>query len=846
MDAKSLQTLEFPQVLARLARRTTFSAGRELALALTPSPFAGEVEARLQETAEARYLLDEKGGLPLGGVHDIRPLARSAQRGAVLQPGDLLDILGTLRAGQRVSRTLSRLRSRVPLLADIAARIEPCPALADEIRHCLDDQGEVLDQASPQLARLRRELRTAHERLLERLNRILTNPQNAPYLQEALITQRGGRYVLPVKADFKGRIPGIVHDVSASGATLFVEPLPLVEMGNRWRRLQLEEAREVERILAGLSAQVAGQRDELAWTVEALAALDLALAKGRYAQALEAAPPVMVPFADDPSAGAPLDIADPRRRFKPTPGNPPPAGRPPGGAPASTPAEGVHAGGRPANGPPGATSAAGGAPLDLRQARHPLLDPQKVVPIDVYLDGNRILVITGPNTGGKTVSLKTVGLMAAMAQAGLHLPAAEGSTLPLFDGIYADIGDEQSIEQSLSTFSAHLTNIVRILEQAGARSLVLLDELGAGTDPVEGSALARALLAHLLARRVTTLVATHYSELKAFAQTTPGVENASLEFDLDTLSPTYRMRIGLPGRSNAFAIAERLGLPAEIVEAARALVSPDERAAESLLAEIQQAHQAAVAARDEAQQARRRLAEQERRLAARLAAIEGERAAILGESRAEARRELARFRREIEALQAELDERRRQSSLTAQWLAQARERLAEQETAAAPPPPPPPPEPETLPGEIAAGDTVFIVGLGTTGRVTALEGDSAEVQVGAFGVRVQRSDLERRAPRPSPPPEPPVSLPPPRPSPGLELDLRGRRVEEALLELDRYLDDAFLAGLPWVRIIHGKGTGALRQAVRRRLREHPLVRSYRAGEQGEGGTGVTIAYLPGD
>ncbi|HFD39202.1 MAG TPA: endonuclease MutS2, partial [Anaerolineae bacterium] len=785
----SLQTLEFPQVLARLARHTTFSAGRELALALTPSPFADEVTERLQETAEARYLLDEKGGLPLGGVHDIRPLARSAQRGAVLQPGDLLDILGTLRAGQRVSRTLSRLRSRVPLLADIAARIEPCPTLADEIRRCLDDQGEVLDQASPQLARLRRELRTAHERLLERLNRILANPQNAPYLQEALITQRGGRYVIPIKADFKGRIPGIVHDVSASGATLFIEPLSLVEMGNRWRRLQLEEAREVERILADLSAQVAGQRDELAWTVEALAALDLALAKGRYAQALEAALPTMVPFADDPS---------------------------------------------------------GGSPLDLRQARHPLLDPQKVVPIDVHLDGNRILVITGPNTGGKTVSLKTVGLMAAMAQAGLHLPAAEGSTLPLFDDIYADIGDEQSIEQSLSTFSAHLTNIVRILEQADARSLVLLDELGAGTDPVEGSALARALLAHLLARRVTTLVATHYSELKAFAQTTPGVENASLEFDLDTLSPTYRMRIGLPGRSNAFAIAERLGLPAEIVETARALVSPDERAAESLLAEIQQAHQAAVAARDEAQQARRRLAEQERRLTARLAAIEGERAAILGEARAEARRELARFRREIEALQAELDERRRQSSLTAQWLAQARERLAEQEKAAAPPPPPPPPEPETLPGEIAVGDTVFIVGLGTTGRVTALEGDSAEVQVGAFGVRVQRSDLERRAPRPSPPPEPLVSLPPPRPSPGLELDLRGRRVEEALLELDRYLDDAFLAGLPWVRIIHGKGTGALRQAVRRRLREHPLVRSYRAGEQGEGGTGVTIAYLPGD
>ncbi len=784
MDSKSLQTLEFPQVLAHLARHTTFSAGREMALALTPTPFADEVRERLQETAEARYLLDTQGGLSLGGVRDVRPLAHSAQRGAILQPDDLLDILGTLRAGGRVRRTLHRLRNRVPLLADIAARIEPCPALADEIRRCLNDQGEVVDQASPQLARIRSDLRAVHERLLDRLNRILTNPQNAPYLQEAIITRRGGRYVIPVKADFKGRIPGIVHDTSASGATLFVEPLSLVEMGNRWRQLQVEEDREVKRILADLSAQVAGHGEELAWTVEALAALDLALAKGRYADAIQAVPPTMVPDADP----------------------------------------------------------AIGSPLDLRQARHPLLDPETVVPIDVHLDGNRILVITGPNTGGKTVSLKTVGLMAAMAQAGLHLPVAEGSRLPVFSGIYADIGDEQSIEQSLSTFSAHLINIIHILERADEHSLVLLDELGAGTDPVEGSALARALLAHLLARRITTLVATHYSELKAFAQTTPGVENASMEFDLDTLSPTYRMRIGLPGRSNAFAIAERLGLPAEIVEAARALVSPDERAAESLLAEIQQAHREAAAARDEAIQTKRRVEEQERRLAAHLAAIEGERAAILGEARAEARRELARFRREIESLQEELDERRRQSSLTARWLAQARERLAAQEKAAAPPPPPPPPEPEALPGEIAVGDTVFIVGLGTTGQVTALEGDRAEVQVGAFSVRVQRSDLERRKPRKAAP-EPTVSLPKPPPSPGIELDLRGRRVEDALPELDRYLDDAFLAGLPWVRIIHGKGTGALRRAVRRHLREHPLVRSYRSGEQGEGGTGVTIAHL---
>jgi len=789
MEKKHLNTLEFPQILARLAQHTSFSGGAELALSLEPSPVFVEVQQRLQETREARRLLDAQGGVSLGGVHDLRPAVHNAAHGAILQPVDLLDIENTLRAAQRVRRSITRLQAELPLLADVAARIEPCEALADEISRCISSQGEVLDHASPKLAHIRREMRTAYDRLQEKLNRILTNSQNVSFLQEALVTQRGGRFVIPIKAEFKGRIPGIVHDTSASGATLFIEPLAVLEMGNQWRELQIEEQKEVLRILADLSGRVASHADELIWTVDALSELDLAFAKARYAVVLEAVEPVLVPLKDRQTALHP------------------------------------------------------GTALTLRRARHPLLDPAKVVPIDVYLgDDFFVLVITGPNTGGKTVALKTVGLMAAMAQSGLHLPVNEGSSLSVFDSIFADIGDEQSIEQSLSTFSSHLTNIVGILARAGESSLLLLDELGAGTDPVEGSALARSILSHLLARRITTLVATHYSELKAFAQTTPGVQNASVEFDPATLSPTYRLQIGLPGRSNAFAIAERLGLDSGIVGSARALVSPEELETETLLADIQQAHQEAMAAREEARLAKRRVAEKEHQLAAHLAVIEGERAAILGEARAEARRELAKVQLEIEALRAEMADMPRRSKLGEKWLAEAHARMAERERELVPPPPAIA-EAEVLSGEIQVGDTVWVAGLGTTGEVTALDAAGAEVQVGSFAVRVRRSELERRSrARPAPVREPAwqSSL---HPSPGAELDLRGQRVEEVLPRLEKYLDDAFLSGLPSVRIIHGSGTGTLRQVVRQQLQEHPLVKSYRPGVQGEGGQGVTIAYL---
>ncbi|MEJ2559790.1 MAG: endonuclease MutS2, partial [Anaerolineae bacterium] len=507
LNLKHLNTLEFPKILERLARHADFSASKELALALMPAFYLSEVQERQAETREARRLLSVKPDISIGGARDVSPLLQRASRSAALLPAELLDIRQTLAAARDLKRAISRLGDQFPLLEDIAGRIQECPGLLNEITRCISDRGEVLDSASPELARIRRELEVTHQRLLERLNRIVQSPQNSQYLQESFVTQRQGRYVIPLRTEFKGRIQGIVHDQSASGATLFIEPLATVELNNRWRQLQLDEEEEVRRVLLGLTDLVAQEAKPIGWSVQAVAELDLAFAKAKYADEVRAIEPDFVGFP-------------------------------------SPPIQGTY-----------------GLVLHLLSARHPLLDPETVIPIDVVLPPETfILVITGPNTGGKTVTLKTVALLAAMAQAGLQIPAAEGSTLPIFKSIYADIGDEQSIEQSLSTFSSHLTNIVSILAECDAESLVVLDELGAGTDPVEGSALARAILEHLRDRGVTTFVATHYSELKAYAHNTPGVTNACVEFDAETLAPTYRLTIGLPGRSNAFAIARRLGL----------------------------------------------------------------------------------------------------------------------------------------------------------------------------------------------------------------------------------------------------------------------------------------------
>jgi DNA mismatch repair protein MutS2 len=794
VNKKHLSTLEYPKILHTLSTHTSFSAGQEKALKLQPTSEFEEIEQRLETTSEARTLLADRPGTSVGGAHDVRPLTADAERGKVLPPGDLLDVRDTLLAGRTLYRMLNRLENQLPHLAQLASRIRPCRALIEEINRCIDDQGDIRDEASPALARIRREVDIARDRIQTRLENIIQSSKNTSYLQEAIITRREGRYVIPIKTQYKDKIPGVVHDRSASGVTLFIEPLSAVDLNNAWRELQLEEEEEVRRILAALSHRVGEDAEDIARTVEALAELDVAFAKARYAEAIDASKPKLVPFADR-------------------------------------------------------TDQHPGSTVHLLGARHPLLDPEGVVPIDVDLDEEtHVLVITGPNTGGKTVSLKTVGLLTLMAQAGLHIPVESGSALSPFEGVYADIGDEQSIEQSLSTFSSHMTNIISFLDQADPRSLVLLDELGAGTDPAEGSALARALLEHFRRRRSTTFVATHYPELKTYAQLTPGVRNASVEFDAETLSPTYRLTIGLPGRSNALTIARRLNMPKEIIEEAREMISPEDLRTQDMLDDIHRLRIEMAQERAEAHAARTEARELAKELRERLATIEEERQEILREARQEAQEAVEALQTEIRQLRSRL----RAAAAPVEAVSAVEERLESLETkmpTAEPREAPAPPEvaesfEEESQRPIRAGDTVWVRPLNSKGEVLKVEDGEAEVQVGRARTHVSLSALElRKAERPEPVPEGvQVSTTPPA-SPGRTIDLRGATVDESLDRLDHYLDQAMRAGLPEARIIHGKGTGTLRRAVRDFLADHPLVRDYEGGDYREGGEGVTVAKI---
>ena len=805
MKEKHLETLEFHKILDRLAGHTTFSAGEALALELRPSSDPTEIDIWQRETTEACRVLNTRGEMPLGGIHDVRPLVANTLKGIVLTPEELLDVHDTLARGRSIRRSLGRMGSEVPLLSSTALLIEECAHVAAEIARCINDRAEVTDSASPELARIRQGLSVAHERLMERLRRILTSPDYAGYLQESIITQRHGRYVVPLKSDFKGRIPGLIHDESSSGATLFIEPLATVELNNALRELQLAEQREVTRILGNLSSLVADEGDFITRTVEILARLDLAFAKARYSFEIRGVQPEFVAW----HKAAPVAA---------------------GGSSAGSPEATVH---------PGST-------IRFRKARHPLLPPDQVVPISVYLsteDGFFIIVVTGPNTGGKTVSLKTVGLLTCMAQAGLHIPAEDGSGLSVFDALYADIGDEQSIEQSLSTFSSHLVNIVNIFKQADRQSLVLLDELGAGTDPVEGSALARSILAYLARQGVTAMATTHYSDLKVYAHMTPGLINASVEFNVETLSPTYELNIGLPGRSNAFAIAARLGLPSHIIEQARAMLSSGTLQAEGLLADLKETQTQAAADLAIAKDLRHQIEEQHDELRHRLLKIEQERDDILDVARREAQQELETVRREIgrarENLQHETEQAQSLAE-AAQAISGLQARLARPESK---------PSLDQLPLEpVTVGDIVWVPGLDSRGEVVNVSGQGVEVQVGQFRVQADLRKVRRMAGEtvhhPLPDDRPVRVMTHRQPaSTTIEIDLRGHRVEDALNQLERYLDDAYLGGLPWVRVIHGRGTGALRRAVRETLAMHPLVASFRSGEMNEGGDGVTFVEL---
>jgi len=791
MDDKYLSTLEYDKIVDQLAQHTSFSLSRELALELLPSNDEAEVRRRLQETTEAKALLSTRTDVTLGGAHDVRALARRAALEAMLQPLELYDVRTTLMRARSLRRVIVASADECPLLAEKALEIEPLSGLTDEIGRCLDDEGRILDAASPELARIRRESGIARQRLLNQLRRIVTSEATARYLQEPIVTERQSRYVIPLKVEFKGRIPGIIHDQSSSGATLFIEPLATLDLNNRWHELQLAEKREIERILSALSLLVGHEAEAIETNVVKLAELDLALAKGRYSFALRAVPAEI--------------CAD---RWPGTDGE-----------------TGLEAEQH---------------PLNLIRARHPLLPRDSVVPIDVYMGGDyTVLLVTGPNTGGKTVTLKTVGLLAAMSQAGMHIPAADGSKLPVFTGIYADIGDEQSIEQSLSTFSSHMGRIIDVLNRLDDGSLVLLDELGAGTDPIEGAALGQALITTLIARRCLALCSSHYSQLKVYAFNTAGVQNASVEFDVETLSPTYHLVIGLPGRSNAFAIAKRLGLDEGIIAQARTLVSAEDLEADSLLAEVKAAREAAERTREEAEAILARGQTMEDALQQKLAHIEETRRQIIDQAREQGRRELARAQAAIKRLRARL---LRQGAATeaVEEAAEEIDELVEEMAPLAPLKKPRRPSKEPL----AVGDTVEVTELGQTGKLLSLNGQEAEIGVGSFRLRTTVGALEFRSH--SEPPKPTGELAvrrPPTPSPGVELDLRGLRADEVAPILDRYLDNAYLAGLPWAQIIHGKGMGVLKSVVRQILKGHPLVSSYRPGELSEGGEGVTVVHF---
>ena len=797
MHTKVLEILEYFKIIDRLVAYADYSASADLARQLRPTADLEEALRRQAMTSEARYVLSLDTDVSFQNAQDIRPALGLAHRDGVLEPEDFLGIRQTLIVSRKVRRVLENLEADIPYLFEYAASLSIGLGLVDLISQTISDRGDVVDSASQELGNIRRDMKIAYERMMSRLQRYISDASTARMLQEPIITQRNGRNVIPLRAEFKGRIKAVIHDQSASGATLFIEPLAVVEWNNLYRELELKERDEVRRILAELSHTVALHADELTWMVEAMASLDLAFMCARYAEDLHASEPKLVPFKQ---------------------------------------AAGRH---------PGST-------IHLMQARHPLLDPKSVVSIDVHLEQTTYaLVITGPNTGGKTVTLKTVGLMALMAQSGMHIPVQSGSVLSIFDDVFADIGDEQSIEQSLSTFSGHVTNLVIILRKANSRSLVLLDELGAGTDPQEGSALARAVMTNLLDRSITSLIATHYPELKAYAHTTAGVRNASVEFDLQSLQPTYHLTIGLPGRSNALAIAERLGLPSDIIQAAREEINPLDLRAEDLLDEIHRQRDLARKAREAAEAAKQEAEALRDELAQRLDQIEDERYALLEESRQKAEKELETLREELEKFRYQMT--KAHQPLEVVEAVEERIEVIEEEIAE-PIVRKKPKKPVRKPtGPLRLGEKVHLRSIDQDGVVSAISEEDIEVQIGMLRVRARLTDVIRKGEREEEEPEHrkiekkgKIILPDIQQSPGMEFDMRGMRVDEGLDALELYLERAYLVRLPFVRIIHGKGTGRLRESIRQALGMNPHIDRYESGGRTEGGDGVTIAHLKSD
>ena len=785
--------LEFDQVREQIAAYTKTVVGGERARALTPTRDLLEIATRLQETSEAKQYLEQGGGLEFGPDEDFRELLQRALLGGLLRGGELFLVRELLRAA-RYDRTELGRHEEIPLLTSISENIPELGDLERAISGAISPAGEVLDNASPVLHNLRREARNAQNRLNEIMERNLRRLQRAELVQEPLITQRNGRMVLLIKAEMRYRVPGIVHDVSDSGATVFVEPMPAIDMGNRWREARLAEEREVERVLRQLSGMVGLSGEDLLLTLDLLARLDLDMAKARYSSAINA----VAPWVAD------QEVAD--RRLK------------------------------------------------LVRARHPLLTGA-VVSVSVELDRNQgVMLITGPNAGGKTVTLKTVGLLAMMAQAGLHVPAEEAH-FPRFDGIYADIGDQQGIQQSMSTFSSHIVNLKGIMSRATVHSLVLVDELGTSTDPEEGSALASAVLRYFQKIGAFVVGTTHHRGVARFVQDQPGMVNASVDLDPTTLEPTYHLTLGLPGRSYALTIAARLGVPQEVIDDARSGISPVEQATEDLLQELQQERRVVEELREEAETARSEAVRQQRELDAQLADVEAAKANLVEESRQELQARisgildrLSRAERSLVAydLRQDAEARARAETESIQEIqarrTEVREVQRQLESAAWSPI-----EVERVPWQqiLKEGDRVYIRGIAQPVEViSAVDSqDRVEVLLGTMRAKIPVYQLERQAEGHPAAAKQGVYLDrAPRKPSNADLDLRGLRVDEALSRVDEALNDAVLDGAASVRIIHGKGTGALRQAIREYLGGHPLVMSAQNGE-GPGGDGVTVAEL---
>ncbi len=785
---KSLHTLELPAVLEMLAQQAVGETARERALSLTPSTDRAEVARRLEETGAAKTMMTVRGSPSFSGVKDVRASLSRADLGGALNTRELLDIARVLQCARLVRSYIADDSVGKTAIDYLFHGLRANKFLEEKITTSIVGEDEIADSASAELATIRRQMRAAAARAREALQKILSSPSYAKALQEPIITMRSDRYVVPVRADHKGAVPGLVHDISASGMTLFIEPMAAVKANNELRELTAKEKLEIERILAELSADCAEHREDIAEDFELLVRLDLIFAKAKLSYKLDC-------------QEAALEDRG----------------------------------------------------IVLRHARHPLLDQAKAVPIDVELGEDfDTLIITGPNTGGKTVSLKTIGLLAVMNQCGLHIPAGDGSKLPIFHNILADIGDEQSIEQSLSTFSAHMTNIVGILDACDARSLLLFDELGAGTDPTEGAALAIAIIEYVRKCGAITAATTHYAELKVYATNESGVQNASCEFDVETLRPTYRLLVGIPGKSNAFAISRRLGLREEIIDDARERVSSESASFEATIEKLEQTRLLLEKDRNEAALKLRQAEENAKKSAQLKAELEVRLEKAELKSRREAERILAEARETAEQIFSELDEMKRHANEeeNAQRINEARSelrrRLNRAEEALRQ-------EPETLAPQqqsarpVRPGDVVQIKSMGMKAEVISvsperelslragimnvtaredevllLEGVAAQTQKNIAG----RSAAQLRS----------AGIQP-------QIDLRGMEAVEAVLAAERYLDSAVMARMGTVTIIHGKGTGALRTAIHQMLKRNKAVKSFRLGRYGEGETGVTVVEL---